>query len=66
MLRAASRLEAPGIGMMRMPSSIACFMSEYAGSEIPGVPASDIRATFLPSFRRPMIFSSFAFELYEW
>jgi len=66
MLRAASRLEAPGIGMTRISSSTALFISEYAGSEIPGVPASEIKATDFPSLKRPIIFSSFAFELYEW
>ncbi len=66
MLRAASKLEAPGIGMTRISSSIARFIRPYAGSEIPGVPASEISATDFPSFNNPTIFSSFVSLEYEW
>jgi hypothetical protein len=64
--KAARTLDAPGMGVIWMFSSIALFMSVYAGSEIPGVPASDTNATSFPSFNRSVIFSNLLWPEYEW
>ena len=45
---AARRDEAPGIGIMDILFSIARRIILYAGSEIPGVPASEIKARSFP------------------
>ena len=39
----------PGIPTMRIPASTAALISSFPGSEIQGVPASVITATFFPS-----------------
>jgi len=49
----------PGIGDTSIPASRAALMSTYQGSEIPGVPASLIRAIFFQLFNSSIIFSTF-------
>ena len=49
-IKALIAAQAPGIGITSIFSSIAFFAITSPGSEIPGVPASETTAIFLPSF----------------
>ena len=46
--KAAKNALAPGIDSILAPMLIDCLISLYAGSEIPGVPASVMTAIFWP------------------
>lgn len=48
--------EGPGKESRGIPWLVHSLISLYPGSEISGVPASDISATFLPAFSSLMIF----------
>ena len=47
--------EGPGIGIMEIFSSIHFFISIFPGSEIVGVPASEIKDTICPFFKISII-----------
>jgi hypothetical protein len=59
--RAVTTALAPGIGETSYQAAIASRTSAYQGSEIHGVPASEIRATSFPFFSISSILSVFAF-----
>jgi hypothetical protein len=60
--RADTKADGPGIGIRSIFSSIALLMSTAPGSEIPGVPASEIRATERPECNFPRISSALIFS----
>ena len=51
--------EAPGIGNVSMPSSTHLLIKIDPGSEIPGVPASEIREIINPFFNNSIILDKF-------
>ncbi len=55
--------EAPGIGTTNISFSIHLFISSFPGSEIDGVPASEINDTILCSLKTLITFSKFFFSL---
>ena len=48
-INAFTKAHAPGIGITSIFSSMAFFITSSPGSQIPGVPASETNAMFLPS-----------------
>ena len=54
--RALSTEDAPGRGVMAIPSAKQAHTSLYPGSDTRGVPASDTNATVRPFFRRLISF----------
>ena len=60
---AAAKADGPGIGKISIVSSIQAFIKMAPGSEILGVPASDISEINLPDFKSSIIFNVFFFSL---
>jgi hypothetical protein len=51
-----------GIGTTSILFKMASFISKYQGSEIQGVPASEIKATFFQAFNSLIILSVFVIQ----
>ena len=52
--------DGPGITTKGRPFFMTVFTSKYPGSEIKGVPDSDTKAIFFPSFNQSIISGSFS------
>ena len=61
-VNAVSTLEGPGIDIILKLLIIKCRIKSFPGSEIRGVPASDIKATFFPLVRAFSISAIFIFS----
>ena len=62
MERDAMGAEGPGTGIKFIPFFIHSLISIFPGSEIVGVPASDIKDTILFNFKISIIFLTFFFH----
>ena len=60
---AAATAEAPGIGIILMSFLTHSLIKIFPGSEILGVPASEIKETFLFDFNNYITFFKFFFSL---
>ena len=63
---AAATAEGPGIGKILISLSIHSLTNIEPGSEILGVPASDIKEIIFPDFKYSIIFIRFFFSLNLW